>query len=75
MSQSASGYSGRVLEKLGIAGAKIGDTIKIVQNGTDHRGILMPRSQIGIDPDHIVLKLDNGYNIGIRLLLDASITK
>ena len=75
MSHDGSGYSGLVLEKLTIAGVKIGDTIKIVQNGTDHIGVLMPRSQIGIDPDHIVLKLDNGYNIGIRLLLDASLTR
>ena len=27
----------------------------------------MPRAQIGSDPDHLVIKLDNGYNIGICL--------
>lgn len=75
MSHNGSGYRGLVLEKLTIAGVKIGDTIKIVRNGNGHTGILMPRSQIGIDSDHIVLKLDNGYNIGIRLFLDASITR
>ncbi len=75
MSQDESGYSGLVLEKLTTADVKIGDAIKIVHSGSDYIGILMPRSQIGIDSDHIVLKLDNGYNIGVRLLSDTSITK
>ncbi len=67
MSLDGSGYSGLVLEKLSAAGVKIGDTIKIRHDGKEHSGVLMPRAQIGSDPDHIVVKLDTGYNIGIRL--------
>ncbi|MBN2229943.1 MAG: Glu-tRNA(Gln) amidotransferase subunit GatD [Candidatus Thorarchaeota archaeon] len=50
---------------------KIGDTIKITQGGTEYTGVLMPRSQIGADSAHIVIKLKSGYNIGIRLDEDA----
>ncbi|MFW9845855.1 MAG: Glu-tRNA(Gln) amidotransferase subunit GatD [Candidatus Thorarchaeota archaeon] len=67
MSLDGSGYSGLVLEKLAAAGAKIGDTITIRHDTEEHTGILMPRAQIGSDPDHIVVKLTTGYNLGIRL--------
>lgn len=67
MSLDGSGYSGLVLEKLSEAGVRIGDTIRIRHDGKEHSGVLMPRAQIGSDPDHIVVKLDTGYNIGIRL--------
>ena len=60
-----SGYSGRVLEALRAAGASVGDRIRVVKDGRALEGILMPRPVLG-DPDCIVLKLDSGYNIGIR---------
>jgi glutamyl-tRNA(Gln) amidotransferase subunit D len=62
-----SGYSGLVLEKLSAAGIKIGDKITIRHDDKEYSGILMPRAQIGSDPDHIVVKLATGYNFGIRL--------
>jgi len=67
LSLDGSGYSGLVLEKLSSAGVKIGDTITIRHDGEEHNGILMPRAQIGSDPDHVVVKLTTGYNFGIRL--------
>ena len=67
LSLNDSGYSGLVLEKLSGAGAKVGDTIRIQQEGKEYTGILMPRVQIGGDPDHIVIKLSTGYNVGVRL--------
>jgi glutamyl-tRNA(Gln) amidotransferase subunit D len=67
LSLDGSGYSGLVLEKLSAAGVKIGDTITVRHNGEEHSGVLMPRAQIGSDPDHIVVKLATGYNFGIRL--------
>jgi glutamyl-tRNA(Gln) amidotransferase subunit D len=67
LSLDGSGYSGLVLEKLSAAGVKIGDTIMIRKDGKEYNGVLMPRAQIGSDPDHIVVKLNTGYNIGIRL--------
>jgi len=63
----ASGYSGLVLEKLSSADIKVGDRVKLHHNGRDFEGILMPRSQVGADPYHLVLKLDSGYNTGIKI--------
>ncbi|MFA5049637.1 MAG: Glu-tRNA(Gln) amidotransferase subunit GatD [Candidatus Micrarchaeia archaeon] len=41
---------------------EISDRIRIKRNGHSFEGILMPRSK---EADIIVLKLDNGYNVGI----------
>ncbi|MDH4213770.1 MAG: Glu-tRNA(Gln) amidotransferase subunit GatD [Candidatus Thorarchaeota archaeon] len=67
MSLDESGYSGLVLEKLSTSKIRVGDTIRIKQSGAEHTGVLMPRSQIGGDSLHLVIKLDSGYNIGIRV--------
>lgn len=67
MSLEGSGYGGLVLEKLSAAKVNVGDTIKVTQLGRDYVGTLMPRAQIGSDPNHLVIKLDSGYNIGIYL--------
>ncbi|RLJ01381.1 MAG: Glu-tRNA(Gln) amidotransferase GatDE subunit D, partial [Candidatus Aenigmatarchaeota archaeon] len=50
-----------IFEKKGIS---IGDYIKISWKSKEYQGILMPRP-LG-DTNSIVLKLDNGYNVGIR---------
>ena len=72
-----SGYRGPVLEKLFAASAKVGDTITIDHQGRKYVGILMPRAQVGRDPDHVVIKLISGYNVGIRLneLSEIHLTK
>jgi len=62
-----SGYSGLVLDKLSKAKASIGDIISLSHEGTEYTGILMPRSQVGSDSFHIVIKLKSGYNIGISI--------
>ncbi len=69
----SSGYAGVVLKKLQQANARVGDTIRVVTDTRDLTGILMPRAQIGSDPEHIVIKLDSGYNTGIRIDKKASI--
>ncbi len=43
----------------------IGDRIKIQKGSVDYSGILMPRIESG-DASTLVIKLDNGYNIGIK---------
>ncbi len=43
-----------------------GDRIRIKKGSATYEGILMPRSELG-DDQHIVIKLDNGYNIGIEI--------
>jgi len=70
-----SGYSGLVFEKLSMVSIKIGDRLKVQENGKEFEGILMPRSQVGTDPFHIVLKLDNGYNMGVKIGPESQISK
>jgi len=72
LSLQDSGYRGLVLRKLEEANAQLGDRIRISLKDGEVTGILMPRAQIGADPDHAVIKMDNGYNIGVRI--DAQVT-
>ncbi|MCF2137309.1 MAG: Glu-tRNA(Gln) amidotransferase subunit GatD [Candidatus Thorarchaeota archaeon] len=62
-----SGYSGIVLDALTKIGAQIGDRILITNQDSEYQGTLMPRAQIGTDPGHLVIKMDNGYNVGVRV--------
>lgn len=60
------GYVGKVREVLESAGVDIGDEIEIIIDEREKfKGILMSRYELA-DPDYIVLKLSNGYNIGVR---------
>ena len=59
------GYSGNALDCLKKNNAKVGDSIKITADLT-YSGILMPRYESG-DDKHLVLKLGNGYNVGINV--------
>jgi len=67
LSLDDSGYSGLVLEKLSLSKIQVGDTISITKDGEEFTGVLMPRSQVGSDDAHIIIKLASGYNIGLRL--------
>ncbi len=73
MSLDDSGYSGLVLEKLSLSKIQVGDTISITKDGEEFTGVLMPRSQVGSDAVHIIIKLDSGYNIGLRLNQESTI--
>jgi len=59
-------YSPRVRAALRDAGARPGDMVELIRDGSTHRGIVLPRPLIGGDPGSIVIKLDNGYNIGVK---------
>ena len=59
------GYRGKLRKLLEKSGAKVGDELEIEFDGKIFRGILLPRSRLE-DEWHIVLKLSNGYNIGLR---------
>lgn len=43
---------------------KPGDRIRVENEGNVYEGVLMPRIELG-DPECVVIKLPNGYNIGI----------
>src|SRR3990167_6736029 len=45
--------------------AEYGDFVKVHAGDTVYEGILMPRPEI-FERDHTIIKLDNGYNIGIE---------
>jgi glutamyl-tRNA(Gln) amidotransferase subunit D len=44
---------------------RIGSRIRVTRSGKSYEGLLMPKTDVG-DPESIVLKLDSGYNIGLR---------
>ncbi len=61
------GYTGLVASLLRKAGVKPGDVIVVRRgDGSEFRGVLMPRYSLSPGP-FIVLKLPNGYNIGVRV--------
>jgi glutamyl-tRNA(Gln) amidotransferase subunit D len=74
LSLQDSGYRGLVLSKLEEANAQIGDRIKVSLRDREVIGMLMPRAQIGADPDHAVIKMDNGYNVGVRIDAQATVS-
>ena len=53
---------------------KLGDSVIIETNRAKHMGVLIPRYEYA-DVSHLVLKLKNGYNIGINLEKINSIKK
>ena len=58
-------YSKKIADMLEKAKIAIGDQLKVVSAGSEFQGVLMPRPLAG-DPSILVLKLDNGYNVGIK---------
>jgi glutamyl-tRNA(Gln) amidotransferase subunit D len=69
-----SGYKGKVQKLLSSASVEIGDKVRVEKAGSVHEGVLMPRTELG-DPNHIVLKLSSGYNVGIKLDRGAKLVK
>ncbi|KYK35669.1 MAG: glutamyl-tRNA(Gln) amidotransferase subunit D [Theionarchaea archaeon DG-70] len=67
-------YSDKVLRVLKRKKIDIGDRIQITKDNKTFEGILMPRIEMG-DRDSLVLKLDNGYNIGIKFEPSVEIKK
>lgn len=59
-------YKGRALELVSKYGIKLGDRVLVRTEKGSFSGILMPRSELD-DDAHIVLKLDDGYNLGISI--------
>ncbi|MCX8176260.1 MAG: Glu-tRNA(Gln) amidotransferase subunit GatD [Candidatus Bathyarchaeota archaeon] len=68
------GYTGLALEVLKKADVKIGDSVQVIRDGEIFEGILMPRIGLG-DPSHIILKLPNGYNVGIKVKGNVKVEK
>ncbi len=67
MDEELFGYSGLLKKILEEIGANIGDRIRVRRGSEVFEGLLMPRERLYGDKPIIVIKLDNGYNIGIRV--------
>jgi len=72
--EALQGYSGNAKRLLEQAGVKIGDEVRVASSRGSFQGILMARYELA-EPDYIVIKLRNGYNVGIRVTEDTSVVK
>ncbi|MGF3522906.1 MAG: Glu-tRNA(Gln) amidotransferase subunit GatD [Candidatus Bathyarchaeia archaeon] len=68
------GYRGQALNILTQTGCEVGDIIQVTKENKTYEGILIPRSESS-DDKHVVIKMKNGYNIGIRLEPHVKIQK
>ncbi|HVP17067.1 MAG TPA: Glu-tRNA(Gln) amidotransferase subunit GatD [candidate division Zixibacteria bacterium] len=68
------GYHGKVQEALKKVHANIGDILRISRENEIYEGILIPRSEYS-DEKHVVVKLKNGYNIGVEITSETIIEK
>jgi len=66
MSDLFKGYRGRALEVLKSFNVRVWSEVKVRTSRGDFQGIVLPRAE-NDDDRHIVLKLANGYNIGIAV--------
>ncbi|TFF88611.1 MAG: Glu-tRNA(Gln) amidotransferase subunit GatD [Promethearchaeota archaeon] len=66
------GYYGALRKKLEDSNVEIWNRIKIISEDEHYEGILLPRGDYD-SPDYYYLKLDNGYNVGIKYNPNQSI--
>ena len=67
-------YSEEIKKLLENKKIEIGDRIVVFRKGKRYEGILMPRIELG-NRSCLILKLDNGYNIGIKFEKGVRIEK
>jgi len=67
-------YSDKVNKLLKKSKVRVGDRVVIAKQGRKTEGLLMPQTESG-DADTLVIKLDNGYNIGIKAEKGISVKK
>lgn len=61
------GYKGELAARLSALGAEPGDLLEAeLRDGEVLRGFLMPRQALYANRNILVLKLENGYNVGLR---------
>jgi glutamyl-tRNA(Gln) amidotransferase subunit D len=58
-------YSPEIESLLKSKKISVGDRVRVTKEKLSYEGLLMPRIALG-NPSVLVLKLDNGYNIGIK---------
>jgi glutamyl-tRNA(Gln) amidotransferase subunit D len=68
------GYRGLALKVLTEAGVEVGDVVRITKDRSEYEGTLMPRYELA-DDHHLVVKLRDGYNIGVELTPETRIVR
>ncbi len=69
------GYRGLARERLAAWGVRVWSDVRVVNTaGSVFEGVILPRSET-FDDLHVVLKLQNGYNVGLHVDRVASITE
>ena len=59
-------YKELAKEFLDSANVSVGDTVKVEKKAVSYEGRLLDRSE-DADSEHIILKLDSGYNLGVNI--------
>jgi len=67
-------YSQEIQSLLKSKNISVGNRIRIRKKKTSYEGILMPKTDVG-DPNCLVIKLDSGYNVGIRFEKGTEVRK
>lgn len=65
-------YSDKILKALAKEKIETGDKFELSSGDFKIVGELMPKTEVG-DPDTYVVKLENGYNVGIRSNADSKV--
>jgi len=61
------GYKGRARARLEAWGARVWSDVRATNDaGSVFEGVVLPRSET-LDDEHVVLKLKNGYNVGLHI--------
>ncbi len=68
-----SSYSDAISKSLKKIGVDIGYRISVTRGKESYEGVLMPR--VSGDSNSLIIKLDNGYNVGIKYSKDMKIKK
>ena len=69
------GYRGHARERLASFGVRVWSDVRLVNDaGSLFEGVILPRSE-SFDDLHVVIKLKNGYNVGVHVDRVRSITE
>ncbi len=72
---SLKGYKGRARAKLVEMGVRVWSEVRLVNDaGSTFEGVILPRSET-LDDEHIVVKMKNGYNVGVHISRVASLVE
>lgn len=66
------GYSVTIEKILKAQRAAPGDRVRVTKEGVTYEGTLLPRAELA-DPNYLVVKLDSGYNLGVRFEKGAQV--